>query len=714
MPIRSQRTKIWQLLPIILLICLLITAGTMLICSHAPRYDLQENYLLELGQIWNDTQTELLAVQCRRVSTFDQLARLQIRAREVARVLSQSRLDLTGIDPCVAQIKSLSNLLDDYKTLLSRFSVSRSTTTGEISNALALLVHSVPSSLDPEIFDQLKDTLQRYGQHISLSSYGQVNTSELIRPLTDLDLTVIADSRLAESLERIQKCIADISLIEALILQCVQDMSAMDFRNKLTSALFEIRFSRDYQDNLRFLREKILIVVSVSTIVYLLIVYIQLNKAQQQLDVYNYQLEQLVASRTQHLQQQRNFNAQILSSLPNPVFWKDLKGVYQGCNQAYCKLAEVNTVQDIIGRTDADLNWDEKTLLLKSTLDSAVAVGSDTFVDFDVTKRLQSGSQIDLLASKVPLRDTAGNISGVLGVYTDVTSHRMLQSKLAQAQKLESIGQLAAGIAHEINSPMQYVVSNITFLNEFYKRLVPVLNSYELIADENSQVDLGTWRQDIQELKEETKFEKFRNKVGDAINDCIEGAQRVTSIVRAMKEFSHPGSQSFTLSNINEILQSTATVTRNRWKYVSNILWDLDESLPEVSCLPSQLGQVFINLIINAADAISDSRVNDSEDLGQISIRTRLDGERMVRIEIEDNGAGMSEEILPRIFDPFFTTKEVGKGTGQGLSITYDIVVNKHHGHIEVESSPGVGTQFIIQLPIQQLVCEELLCAHNA
>ena len=200
---------------------------------------------------------------------------------------------------------------------------------------------------------------------------------------------------------------------------------------------------------------------------------------------------------------------------------------------------------------------------------------------------------------------------------------------------------------------------------------------------------------------EEIDWDYLAEEIPSAIEQSREGVQRVTSIVRAMKEFSHPGTKEKVLLDINKIIDTTVTISRNEWKYVADLEMDLDESLPSVPCLSDEMSQVFLNLIVNAAQAIGEQLGDNPEGpKGTIRITTRP-LEREVEIRISDTGPGIPEEVRQKIFDPFFTTKDPGKGTGQGLAIARDVVVHKHGGAIEVESEPGQGAVFIIRLPLE-------------
>jgi signal transduction histidine kinase len=272
--------------------------------------------------------------------------------------------------------------------------------------------------------------------------------------------------------------------------------------------------------------------------------------------------------------------------------------------------------------------------------------------------------------------------------------------QLFQAQKLESIGQLAAGIAHEINTPMQFVYDNLEFLSESAEKLFQVLEVYD--RNLNATGPRRSWKErsdEVASVARSTRFEHIRAETPKAIRESIDGILRVINIVRAMKEFSHPGQEELVGVDLNNLVHMNATMTRNRWKYVAEVEFDLDPDLPTLRCVPGEVNQLLLNLIVNAADAIAEKVGNDIDETGTITIRTRHNAEQIV-IEVVDTGCGMPPEIRNRIFDPFFTTKDPGKGTGQGLSICYNVIVNKLHGTISVDSTQGVGTQFTLTIPL--------------
>jgi signal transduction histidine kinase len=282
-----------------------------------------------------------------------------------------------------------------------------------------------------------------------------------------------------------------------------------------------------------------------------------------------------------------------------------------------------------------------------------------------------------------------------------------MERRRTQAQKLESIGQLAAGIAHEINTPMQYIGDNTSFIQQHFTKLTTVLQKYDeiLTAAECGQVSPELVQQ-VKAFIREIELDYLTTEIPLAITQTLEGIQHVVEIVRALKGFSHPGVKKLTSANINKALLDTLTVARNEWKYVATAETDFAPDLPDVMCLPGEMNQVFLNIIVNAADAIADIVGDGSHGKGKITIRTRQE-KNWVEIRISDTGTGIPEEIRSRIFEPFFTTKQVGKGSGQGLAIAYDIVEVKHGGTLTFETRKGEGTTFIIRLPMTREVESE-------
>lgn len=270
-----------------------------------------------------------------------------------------------------------------------------------------------------------------------------------------------------------------------------------------------------------------------------------------------------------------------------------------------------------------------------------------------------------------------------------------MKKELVQAQKLESVGQLAAGIAHEINTPSQFISDNLTFLQESVGEIL------ELIKVVNERVDKekrSAFTADLKTLIEAVDMSYLAKEIPSALLQSYEGIMSVSKIVRAMKDYAHP-EQSFKLVNINMSVESTIIVSSSEWKYSSKIERIFDDNLPMVECVAGDINQVILNIIINAAHSITEKYNESNEISGKITVQTKKMKNNIV-IEIADNGNGMTEDIQNKIFDHFFTTKDVGKGTGQGLSIAHRLIVEKHQGVIEVESTLGEGSIFRIVLPV--------------
>ena len=297
-----------------------------------------------------------------------------------------------------------------------------------------------------------------------------------------------------------------------------------------------------------------------------------------------------------------------------------------------------------------------------------------------------------------PIVDQAGNIIHILAVKEDTTQRRQMESDLRQAQKLEGIGQLAAGIAHEINTPTQFVTDNLTFLQESWETTTKLVEMYRTAVREHLQGISPAMAAQIAEAERTGDLEFIAEEVPRAIAQGLDGARRVANIVRAMKEFSHPDSAEKTETDLNRGVASTITVARNEWKYVAEMVTEFDDALPPVVCYPGEINQVILNLIVNAAHSIKE-RVKDGQK-GVITVCTRLHGQ-FAEIAITDTGMGIPAEIQARIYEPFFTTKEVGKGTGQGLAFAYSVIIKKHRGKLWFETEVGRGTTFFIQLPIE-------------
>ncbi len=277
-----------------------------------------------------------------------------------------------------------------------------------------------------------------------------------------------------------------------------------------------------------------------------------------------------------------------------------------------------------------------------------------------------------------------------------------MEVQLRQAQKLEAIGQLAAGIAHEINTPTQYIGDNATFLRDSFDEAFSLMGRLMAHFTEIQAMGGAAGEAAGRALAElaGTDLDYLGTEIPNAIQQSLDGVARISKIVSAMKDFSHPGSESKVLADIHRAIESTVTVSRNEWKYVADLAMAFDEAVPLVPCFPGELNQVVLNLIVNAAHAIEAVKEHRPPgELGKIIVGTTLHP-REVEVFVSDDGAGIPAEIQQRIFEPFFTTKPVGKGTGHGLAIAYKVIVDNHGGRILVESIPGRGTTFRLFLPV--------------
>ncbi|GEM_PF-3881159 len=282
----------------------------------------------------------------------------------------------------------------------------------------------------------------------------------------------------------------------------------------------------------------------------------------------------------------------------------------------------------------------------------------------------------------------------------DLEVERQLLAQEAHAQKMESIGQLSAGIAHEINTPTQFVGDNVRFLKGAFEDLLPLLETSEKALDSilEELPDLEPARK-AKEAFEDGDFEYLRGEIPLALDQSLSGIGKIAKIVAAMKSFSHPGTEDRTKTDLNKNIEDTITVATNEWKYIAAVELDLNPDLPQVPCFADEINQVVLNLVVNAAHAIRDSQDSASPEKGRILVGTRDLGDR-VEVRICDTGGGIPPEIRKKVFDPFFTTKAVGKGTGQGLSIAHNVIVKKHGGRIRFETEMGRGTTFFFELPL--------------
>jgi PAS domain S-box-containing protein len=353
------------------------------------------------------------------------------------------------------------------------------------------------------------------------------------------------------------------------------------------------------------------------------------------------------------------------------------------------------TAEDIAAGKPADL------------LDQARAKGRIGDEGWRVRK---DGSRFWAQVTLTATRDEQGQLRGFTKITHDLTERRQaeeqrrqIELKLRQSQKLEAIGQLAAGIAHEINTPIQYTEHNLHFLQESFRDLKQLLDHHQilLIAAQNGKVP-PELLQEVKRLLDQVTGGDLVGEIPVAIEEALLGTQRIAKIVSAMKEFSHPGTGNRdrpAATNLNQAIESTITVARNEWKYVAEMVTEFDPAMPPVFMFAGEFNQVILNLLVNAAHAIAEILGKGSRSKGTITVSTRRDG-GWAEVRLRDTGAGIPEAIRHRIFEPFFTTKGVGQGTGQGLALAHSVIVERHRGELRFETEPGQGTCFIIRLPI--------------
>jgi PAS domain S-box-containing protein len=305
----------------------------------------------------------------------------------------------------------------------------------------------------------------------------------------------------------------------------------------------------------------------------------------------------------------------------------------------------------------------------------------------------RQGHWVWVESTSTVLRDDQGRVSEVLVCTRDITARRAREAASQQESKLESLGRLSAGLAHEINTPIQYVGDNARFLAEAFKDLMGLVALYRQTMTDQTAVPWADRLPVMRRAEEEMEIGYLETEVPSAVEQTLAGIDRVARIVRAMKTFSHQGHEEQEPADLNEALAATVTVTRHQVNQVADLELELGD-LPPVRCNLADLNQVFLNLIVNAADA-----VEETGQRGTIRVRTVVDGGDVL-IAVSDTGNGIPEDIREKVFDPFFTTKQVGRGTGQGLPLARSVVHEMHGGKLSLDTHPGAGTTLTVRLPI--------------
>lgn len=400
----------------------------------------------------------------------------------------------------------------------------------------------------------------------------------------------------------------------------------------------------------------------------------------------------ILAQERIHFDQLNKQNSRLIDEMSSAVVGIDMHDLVTHWNNQSELYFGINK-NDVIGKSLSNLNIDCDWQLISKNI--KYCLDQNKPMDrFDASYKRKGEEKPRVLSISItPFIERNGVFTGYLLLIDDITEKKHLEKRHQQSMYLESIGQLSAGIAHEINTPMQYISDNLNFLKESYNETTQALKKIQS-ALSNNTLDMHT----LNSIFEEFDLEYLGKELPLAFSQTAEGVKRVCTIVKAMKEYSHPTSDSKILTDINKCIDSTVIISKHTWKYHAEMTLELDPQLKPVMCYPGPFNEVILNIIVNAADAIKEQLKDNRDNKGQIKIKT-IGKEECAEIQISDTGGGIPQSIQERIFDPFFTTKEVGQGTGQGLALSYRIIKERHNGEMFFETVPGESTVFIIQLP---------------
>ena len=418
----------------------------------------------------------------------------------------------------------------------------------------------------------------------------------------------------------------------------------------------------------------------------------------------------------ENAQQQKNYLKSIIEAIEEGIWLVDLDFTVRLANRKMGEILGISA-QELVGKKCFD--WFPTKNCHTSLCPINKIKAGEKYVEKEGFYMTKTGKKIWLLKIAAPFKNEREEIIGIIQTFHDITPRKQVEeelkatvAKLKEAQafiiqqgKLMAIGQLAAGIAHEMNNPLGFVASNFRTLKDYVTDLIELLNAYRQLPKNvnNGLSELEGKIRDIKNLEEQIDLDFILDDMKSLFKDTDEGIKRLTEIIKSLRDFSRIDQvEDYTEYDINEGIKSTLVITKNEYKYYAEIKTELGE-VPPIYCHPGKINEVLMNIIVNAAQAIASQ---NRQEKGTIFIKTYTDGE-FVYCQIKDDGPGIPKEIQDKIFDPFFTTKPTGKGTGLGLNICYDIVVNKHQGQIWVESELGKGATFTIKLPIKPKLKKE-------
>jgi PAS domain S-box-containing protein len=400
----------------------------------------------------------------------------------------------------------------------------------------------------------------------------------------------------------------------------------------------------------------------------------------------------------------------LMDTVPDAVYFKDLHSRFVRVSRALAQKDGYDDPSIFIGKTDFDRFTIEHAQPAYEAEQRIIRTG-EPILNLEEKETWPDGHTTWVSTSKFPLRDATGSVVGTFGISRDVTVDKLAESErqememqLQLSQKMESIGRLAAGVAHEVNTPTQFIADNTHFLTDAFGKIEAVLRSYRALRDAvAARPECAEALKAISATEAESEVDYLAAEIPRCLKQSLEGLTRVSRIVCSLKEFAHPNSPELAPADLNRVIETSLVVSRHEWKYVADVVTELDPMLPPVPCVVDEFNQVILNLVINAAHAIGDALKQRGEAKGRITVRTRQEGDSAI-VEVEDTGTGVPVEIRHRIFEPFFTTKAVGKGTGQGLAIVHTVIVKHHHGSVDLTSELGQGTKFILRLPLTAAV----------